>query len=83
MTQGPRVLVDLDKIRQAAGVHVSSVVGRATLPLSAVTVSQVREVTVDSDYEATWEIGEPVPVEEDADQDTEVQENCHGSDLTA
>ena len=45
--------------------------------------AQVREVTVDSDFEATWEIGEPVPVEGDADQDTEVQENCRGSDLTA
>ena len=38
---------------------------------------------MDSDYEATWEIGEPVPVIEDADQDTEVQENGPGSDLTA
>ena len=32
--------------------------------------AQVHEVTVDSDYEATWEIGEPVPVIEDAEQDT-------------
>ena len=44
--------------------------------------AQVRGVTVDSNYDSpSLEIGEPVPVIKDADQDAEVQENGPGSDL--
>ena len=43
--------------------------------------AQVRRVIVDSNYDSPLEIGEPVPVIKDADQDAEVQENGPGSDL--